>query len=330
MTSVLPYSVGELTAQPGTQARGWCQVGLGPATVSLPIAITHGAQPGPVLAVTAGIHGGEYVPVVAARQFVRGLDPTAMRGTVVVSLQSSPVAFEQRRAFVNPLDGQNLNRSFPGDPDGGPTARLADWLWRNLLSRADYYVDCHCGDLPEALDPFTAVAPGADGQLIAGARAMADCFDGGRLIIEHTQGAAIQQAALAGIAAVLIEIGGQGQWSPDEVAVQRDGLRRVAALAGILPGTGGAGPGAGTRPHLPVFEDAGEVISDRSGLWFPEAAVGTVVEKGTRLGRLEDVFGDDVQQIVSPADGVLSYGLSSLAAVQGDLLASITRPVPGS
>lgn len=326
MTSVPPYSVGGLTAQPGTQARGWCQVGLGPATVCLPIAITHGAQPGPVLAVTAGIHGGEYVPMVAARQFVRGLDPTAMRGTVVVSLQSSPVAFEQRRAFVNPLDGQNLNRSFPGDPDGGPTARLADWLWRNLLSRADYYVDCHCGDLPEALDPFTAVAPGRDGQLIARARAMADCFDGGKLIIEHTQGSTIQQAALAGIAAVLIEIGGQGQWSPDEVAVQRDGLRRVAELAGILPPAGGAGPGTSTRAHLPIFEDAGDVISDRAGLWFPEVPIGSPVEKGTRLGRLEDVFGDDVQEIVSPAAGVLSYGLSSLAAVQGDLLASITRP----
>lgn len=326
MTDVLPYSVGELTAQPGTQARGWCPVDLGTATVSLPIAITHGAQPGPVLAVTAGIHGGEYVPVVAAREFVRGLDPAAMHGTVVVSLQSSPVAFEQRRAFVNPLDGQNLNRSFPGDTGGGPTARLAGWLWQNLLSRADFYVDCHCGDLPEALDPFTAVAPGPDGQLIGRARAMADCFDAGRLIVEHTPGSAIQQAALAGIAAVLIEIGGLGQWSPDEVAVQRDGLRRVAALAGIVP----AADGAGDRPPLPVFEGAGDVISDRAGLWFPEVTVGSAVQEGTRLGRLEDAFGDDVQLIVSPSAGVLSYGLGSLAAVQGDLLASITRPVTGS
>jgi predicted deacylase len=67
------------------------------------------------------------------------------------------------------------------------------------------------------------------------------------------------------------------------------------------------------------------VISDRAGLWFPEVAVGTAVEAGTRLGRLEDAFGDEVQQIVSPAAGVLSYGLSSPAAVRGDLLASITR-----
>lgn len=112
------------------------------------VAITHGSAPGPVLAVTAGIHGAEYVPIVAVRQFIRDLDPAQMRGTIVACLQSSPAAFQERPAFVNPLDGQNLNRCFPGHPGGGPTARLAAWLWENLLARADYYVDCHCGDFP--------------------------------------------------------------------------------------------------------------------------------------------------------------------------------------
>ena len=90
-------------------------------------------------------------------EVIRDLDPTQIRGTIVACLQSSPAAFQERSAFVNPLDGQNLNRSFPGHPGGGPTARLAAWLWENLLARADYYIDCHCGDLPETLDPFTSV-----------------------------------------------------------------------------------------------------------------------------------------------------------------------------
>jgi len=72
------------------------------------------------------------------------------------------------------------------------------------------------------------------------------------------------------------------------------------------------------------------VLSDRSGLWFPAAAVGTSVTKGTRLGRLEDPFGDIVQEILAPVAGVLIYGLSSLAAVEGDLLASIAQPVPST
>jgi predicted deacylase len=316
------YILGELVAQPGSQVRGNCLVNLGTSTVSLPMVITHGSAPGPVLAITAGIHGGEYVPMVAVRQFVRELDPALMRGTIVVSLQSSPVAFEQRMAFVNPLDGKNLNRSFPGDPQGGPTVRLAAWLWENLLARADYYVDCHCGDLPEALDPFTGASPGPDGVLDERARAMADCFDVPRLIVDPLEGSTIRAAAMAGIPAVLIEVGGEGRWSQEEVDVQRNGLRRIAAQVGILPAE------AGARPRLPLFENAADVLSERAGLWYPEVTPGTLVAEGTRLGRLEDPLGEVVQEILAPAAGVLVFGLGSLAAVQGSLLAFIARPLP--
>jgi predicted deacylase len=142
--------------------------------------------------------------------------------------------------------------------------------------------------------------------------------------VNRTEGSTIRQAALAGIPAALVEVGGGGRWSQAEADVQRRGLRRVAALTGILPAEEGA------RPHLPIFEDAGDVLSERPGLWFPEVSIGTFVARGTRLGRLEDAFGDVVQEILAPAAGVLSYGLSSLAAVEGDLLASIARPVPGA
>ncbi|MDX6416133.1 MAG: uncharacterized protein QOG28_753 [Trebonia sp.] len=324
MTSAASYALGDLLARPGSQVRGNCLVSLGTSTVSLPVAITHGSAPGPVLAVTAGIHGAEYVPIVAVRQFIRDLNPTQMRGTIVACLQSSPAAFQERSAFVNPLDGQNLNRCFPGHPGGGPTARLAAWLWENLLARADYYIDCHCGDLPETLDPFTSASPGPDGVVSERSRALADCFDVARLIVNHTAGSTIREAALAGIPAALVEVGGEGRWSQEEADIQRRGLHRVAALAGILPAE------EGPRPHLPIFEDAADVLSDRPGLWFPEVAVGTFVARGTRLGRLEDAFGAAVQEILAPATGVLSYGMSSLAAAEGDLLASIARPVPGT
>jgi uncharacterized protein len=322
VTGAGSYAVGELIAERGSQVRGNCLVSLGSVTVALPIAIINGTTPGPVLTMTAGIHGGEYVPVVAVRQFIRDLDPMQMRGTVVASLQSSPVAFQQRSAFVNPLDGRNLNRSFPGDPRGGPTARLAAWLWENLLARADFYVDCHCGDLPETLDPFAGVSPGPDGVVSELSRALAECFEVSRLIVDRTRGSTIHEAALAGIPAALVEVGGQGRWSQAEADVQRRGLLRAAALAGILP------PEEGALPRLPVFEDAADVLSERPGLWFPEVPVGTFVINGTRLGRLEDPFGDVVQEILAPAAGVVSYGLSSLAAAEGDLLVSIARPVP--
>jgi len=324
VTYASSYALGDLVAQAGSQVRGNCLVSLGETTVSLPVVITHGSAPGPVLAITAGIHGGEYVPMVAVRQFVRDLDPALMRGTIVACLQSSPVAFQERMAFLNPLDGKNLNRTFPGDPQGGPTERLAAWLWENLMARADYYVDCHCGDLPETLDPFTGVSPGPDGVLDERARAMADCFDVPRLVVDPLAGSTIRAAALAGIPAVLIEVGGMGTWSQEEADVQRSGLRRIAAQAGILP------RGEGARPHLPLFEDAAVVRAEHPGLWFPAVAPGSPVAEGTRLGHIEDPLGEVVYEVLAPAAGVLMYGLGSLAAVEGSILASIIRPVPAT
>jgi predicted deacylase len=109
-----------------------------------------------------------------------------------------------------------------------------------------------------------------------------------------------------------------------DVAVIGAGSLRVAALVGILPADSDA------RPHLTLFEDAADVLSDRHGLWFPEVDVGTPVARGTGLGRLEDAFGDTVWEVLAPAAGVLTFGLSSLAATPGDLLASIARPLSGT
>jgi uncharacterized protein len=262
------------------------------------------------------------VPMVAVRQFIRELDPARMRGTVVACLQSSPVAFQQRAAFVNPLDGQNLNRTFPGDAAGGPTARLAAWLFDNLITRSDCYIDCHCGDLPEVLDSFAGISPGPDGAFSDQARALADCFDVSRIIVDYLRGSTLYQAAQAGVAAALVEIGGLGRWTQAEADVQRQGLHRAAAVAGIVPGDGQA------LPRPPLFEEGAQVRCDRGGLWFPEVAVGSPVAEGTRLGRLEDPFGDEVQDVLAPEAGVLTYGLGSLAAGPGDLLASLSHPAP--
>ena len=164
---------------------------------------------------------------------------------------------------------------------------------------AGYYVDCHCGDLPEVLDSFTSISPGPDTAVNDRARDMADCFDVARLIVSHLDGSTVTEAARAGIPAALVEIGGLGRWTQAEADVQRDGLRRVAALAGILPGA------AETRPRLPLFEDGADLLSDRAGLWFPEVASGRGSPPAPGSGRLEDIFGDDVQEIIAPVAGVL-------------------------
>src|SRR5919112_4306812 len=143
--------VGGITAESGTRAAGYASVDLGDgAGASVPVLLVHGAQPGPRVAVTAGIHGAEYVSIAALREVALGLDPVAVRGTLVAVLTASPVAFATRTIYVNPLDGLNLNRQFPGDPSGSPTQRLAHLLTTQVIPRSDQFVDMHYGLINQA------------------------------------------------------------------------------------------------------------------------------------------------------------------------------------
>ena len=316
-----PFAVGDLVAAPVTQVSGYCSVDTGEVTMQLPVVITHGSKPGPVLVVTAGIHGGEYVSILAVREFASGLDAATLKGTVIASLQSNPVSFERRSAFVNPLDGKNPNRAFPGDPSGNATDRLAAWLWGNFVSRADYYVNCHCGDLPESLDGFVGVSRGGNADVDTRARELADCFDVSHVMVTLTQGSALRAATLAGIPSVLVEVSGQGQWSAAEVGIQRDGLRRLATEIGVLESAGRP-----KRKRLPTFRAEPSVISQHAGSWFPRVVPGTSVLKDDVLGRVEDLFGAVLQDVLASIDGVVQYGLSSLSAIKGNVLAVIARP----
>ena len=314
------FNVGTLTAEPGTRTWGYCSLEIDGKLLQLPTVIVHGKRPGPVLAVTAGIHGGEYVPMIAVRNFVFGLDPAEIKGTVIASLQASPLSFERRSPFVNPMDGNNLNRAFPGDPAGGSTEQLASWLWTNILSRGDYYVDCHSGDIPEALESFAGISLVGSSEVDEASREMADQFDVPRIVLLETEGSTVRAAAKAGIPSVLIEVGGGGRWSPPEVAIQDEGLRRIAQVVGVLD------PETHARQPLPVFAAPSAVICEVSGLWFSYFEPGSFIDAGALLGVVEDPFGTVLEEARSPLSGVLIYGLSSLAANKGDLVACVASP----
>lgn len=315
-----PFRVGTLVAEPGTRSSGYCSVEIDEEVLEIPIVIVHGEKPGPILAVTAGVHGGEYVSMVAVREFVFDLDPTAIQGTVVASLQSSPLAFLKRTAFVNPMDGENLNRAFPGDPNGGPTRRLAYWLWSNIISRGNYYIDCHSGDIPEALDNYACISNVGAPEVNDASLQLASQFDVPRVVLVDTAGTSTTEASRAGIPSVLIEVGGEGKWSRSEVAVQREGLDRIVKASGLLDGDSEA------RTPLPQFKSQG-VMCESSGLWFGHLPPGASIEAGALLGVVRDPFGSVLQEARSPVPGVVIYELSSLAVNSGDLIASIATPM---
>jgi predicted deacylase len=177
-------------------------------TVEVPVVIVNGAAAGPRVGVTAGIHGAEYVSIAALRRVAMSLDPLTVTGSLVTSLISNPAAYAARAIYVDPLDGRNLNRTFPGDPSGGPTERLAAWLHANVIAPSDRYVDCHCGDMNEALVSFVGIEHTGDTTADAVTEAMAAAYGLDFIVVGPLPGSTTTAARL-GIPAVLGEVGGR-------------------------------------------------------------------------------------------------------------------------
>src|SRR2546428_8014100 len=113
-----------------------------------------GAADGPTVLVTAGIHAAEYTGIEAAIRLGRGIDPKRVRGILLVIPLLNRPGFYERSVYVNPEDGDNLNRVFPGDPKGRWGERFAHRLLTEIVTRCEYAIDLHAGDLIEDLTPF--------------------------------------------------------------------------------------------------------------------------------------------------------------------------------
>ena len=318
MPPAMSVTVGPVSALPGTRATGHVPVDVGGVTLQVPVAIEHGSVPGPRVAVTAGIHGAEYVSIAALREVALGLDPLFVRGTLVAVLTASPSAFAARSIYVNPLDGLNLNRQFPGDPAGSPTQRLAHWITTNVIAGSDVFVDMHCGDMNEALVSFTGIEETGNAGVDRRSRLLAQAYGLRYLLIGPSRGTTTTAAAALGIPAVLGEVGGQGRWPASDVALHAAGFRRVLRAAGLI----------NDAPDKPAH--ATEVLpteawmrATTTGYWHPALEVGDRVAAGSVVGEVQDAFGAVLERPEAPMDGVVIFLVSSLAMNAGDPLLAL-------
>jgi predicted deacylase len=172
--------------------------------VRIPFGIIEGIEPGPCLLVTAGVHGSEYCSIEAAVRLLQ-MKPEQIRGTLVVLPILNIQGFHKRSIYVMPEDGKNLNRMFPGKPDGTVSERLAHWLVTSVYPQADAYLDLHGGDLDESLSPFTLFPSGCDKL-----RRLATAF--GLPVAAGGEGYTINAPRRIGVPSLLPEVSGNGLW----------------------------------------------------------------------------------------------------------------------
>ena len=297
-----------LTLKPGSSLNGYIRLDLD-APFDLPYTVVKGEKPGPMLLVTAGIHGAEYASIAAAVNIAR-ISPADISGTLVVLPIVCVPAYNARSIYSNPVDGKNLNRQFPGDYEGTFSQQLAAWMTENAIQPADAYIDLHGGDMIEALEPFTIYPENHPPSL-----ELAQAFGIPLLVASASGGMTTSAARALDIPSILAESGGNGLWNKPDVSLLETGLHRAMQHLGILEGK----PEKIDTTELTEFA---WLRAEAEGLWYPTERLGKVT-KGQALGQITDPFGKVLQAVDSPLDGVILFSVTSLAINVGDPLYGI-------
>jgi len=316
------FDLGEAPG-PGSVARGTIAWGDPVLTGwDWPYVAVHGARPGPAVVITAGYHGSEYPSIDAVVRLGATLDPATVSGQVLCLPLMNPAAFWQRMAYLTPLDGRNLNRVFPGEPQGSFSQRLAYQSFARAIGRADAYIDLHGGDLPESLLPFSVHFASGEGTIDARSRAMAVAFGSPHVIaqsdaVQPVVGQAFTVAAKRGIPSIIAEDGEAGMHQPAASDRLLWGLENVLRHLAVLPG--------GARPTPPARHFARSVsfFAPVAGFFTAAVKLGDEVTAGQSLGRLTDFFGATLGEVAAPVAGKLLYLIVNPAIAKDGILGGI-------
>ena len=124
------YSLGQSSfsfngeeVKPGTKRHFLIPISDGSDSTAIPISVFNGIKDGPILGITAGVHGYEYPPIMAAQKLIGRIDPGELSGVIILVQIANLEGFRKRSPYLNPLDGKNLNRVFPGKKEGSITGK---------------------------------------------------------------------------------------------------------------------------------------------------------------------------------------------------------------
>ncbi|WP_422368688.1 deacylase [Pelagibius sp.] len=274
---------------------------------------------GPCAVFFAGNHGDEYEGQVVLRELAQELEPEKLRGQVLLfpSLNFSAVHNGSR---VSPLDGGNLNRLFPGNPDGTPAEMLAHYIAAEILPMADVVIDLHSGG--RSLDFWPcAVARYGDGhtdiekrnvELLRAFGAPISYLTTGKAGGAGTTLAAAAQSL--GIPAIMTELGGAAVIRQEGLRIARRGVRQVLAAFDIidLP----ADNVSSSTQFIRMDSRRDTIYAPVAGLFEPLVEPGDDVAAGQTIGRLHDI--DDClrtpMEVTAPCPGWLACLRSDTSA----------------
>tara|TARA_B100000214_G_scaffold374385_1_gene356967 strand:+ start:593 stop:1717 length:1125 start_codon:yes stop_codon:yes gene_type:complete len=287
--------------------------------LEIPVHILHGKNPGPVLAITAAIHGDELNGMSIIHHLAYGddhisetkddrIEPTKLKGTLIMLPMLNPegVLLGTRET----PDGRDMNRIFPGKKDGNQAQRIAHTIFEAIIKYADYLIDIHTA--PWTRDNVTHVR--ADFENSA-CKDLARAF--GTPIVLHStgvHGTLRKEATDAGCPTILLETGTSNSFKIENVRLGVRGVLNAISHLGMVENKI-------IEPEYRVLVKKSRWIrSPSGGLLHVLVSGGDLVHKGDILAHITDPFGSKVNDIISTCTGLV-VGLATRPLVRsGDPL----------
>jgi len=314
---IQPFKIGDACIDPGTSA----EVNLPVTTTAtgfashLSIRVLHGAKPGPTVFVSGAIHGDEIVGTAVIQRVGLELDAQKLAGTVMLIPVANVYGFLARSRYLP--DRRDLNRSFPGNPDGSLAAQLAHVFFTQIVSRAALGIDIHTAGVHRYNLPQIRIAAG-DTRLVELAMAF-----GAPIIIESPlrDGSLRALAKGASVDMLLMETGEALRFDRFSIETGVAGVLRVLAHLGMIEADDGL-----TEVGVPARSNRTQwVRSPRGGVAHRALEAGDPVREGDLLAVVAGLHGEEPQELLSPMDGII-IGHATLPVVhQGDALFHIAR-----
>jgi len=324
------WAIAGVTVPPGTRARATVELTELPdgTLVRLPVALVHGARPGPTFYLGAAIHGDEANGIAIATRVLASVDPAALSGRLICVPVQNPLAFQvDHRVPVGlylktPLDQAPMDpwTTFPGDSSGTITERLSHALF-SLMQGADAAIDVHTPTRGGRYVPITILPhPSLPG--FAKADALGQAFGSG-WIMATDQGMYVRdgilcvEATRAGIPCFTFEIGEGGRVEDDATEIGARCVLNAMQHLSMLP--------PAPEPRTPSIRMSAflGLRASRGGLLTTNVALGAQVGRGAVLARIHDVYGDLVETITAPRDGYFVRSTTFAAVAAGERVATL-------
>ncbi len=304
--------IGNYQVEPGEKKNGMLEVGE--HDPKLPMTLICGKEEGPSVLISAGIHGAEYIGIQTAMELSREIKPEDVKGNLIFLLVANPSAFKDFVRFTVPEDGRNLNRMFPGKEDGSLSERIAYTMVNQLYPKADYFLDIHAGDTSERVMPFLYFPGGAGEDVVEASKNMAKATDMAVRARSGSLTGACGCAGAHGIPSLLLERGGGGVFTREEVELYKQDIRNILIRLKVLEGE---------EVHTVSQSEVNKatyIEAETEGFWYPALNAGDQFCSGALLGEIRDVWGDLKKAYYGEYDGIILYQTVGMGIKEGDPL----------